>query len=172
MLTSFSKFKAIILLFFILLFLTHCKSVDKIVDTENNVNHEILQILYPDTLFLAENFHASIVNISTDTIIIYLPDLKQFEKAEGQSWRKVKIVQCPCGANCEPSPKTKKLNPGEKHFIDWNVQESWCGNLLKNGIPETIEIKAKPGNYRFSVTYSSPNTEKGKTVKEFTILEP
>lgn len=156
----------------ILLFLTYCKSVDKSVTSTVQLNTEIVEILFPDTLSIGENFRATVTNVSTDTVFIHQPELKHFEKSEEPNWRRIKIIQCPCGANCEPSPELKKLAPGEKHFIDWNVKESWCGKMMENGIPETIEIQAKPGNYRFTVTYSLENAGKEKIRKEFTILEP
>ncbi|HCT30740.1 MAG TPA: hypothetical protein DIW31_08385 [Bacteroidales bacterium] len=111
-----------------------------------------------------------VINNTNSPITIYSPWLKRIEKFENNSWRKVKIISCPCGADCNAPPKTLTLNPSEKHKYDWNLKEGWCGKQLQNGIPETIENNSEIGLYRISIDYG---TEKDKKtiIKEFKIIK-
>lgn len=111
-----------------------------------------------------------IFNGSDDRIIVYNPAIKNIERLEGKEWRKVRILYCPCGANCEPPPETKVLIPDEKHILRWNLTESWCGEMQENNIPKTERIDPTPGLYRIKVRYSTSEGPKKTIWKEFKII--
>ena len=117
---------------------------------------------------LTVNFE--LVNNSLTPITIFGPWFKNIEKYENGSWLKVKIILCPCGADCSAPPKTLVLNPTEKHKYDWNLMEGWCGKIQANGIPEIIENLSSEGLYRILIDYSIDGTNRLTISKEFKII--
>jgi len=111
------------------------------------------------------------VNNSTAPITVFGPWQKRIEKFENESWRRVKIIACPCGADCNAPPRTLILKPTEKHPYDWNLMEGWCGKVKDNGIPQTIESISVEGLYRLSVDYSFDGTNRLTITKEFKIIK-
>ncbi len=110
------------------------------------------------------------INNSQNSITIFGPWLKNIEKFEDGKWRKVRILYCPCGANCIAPPRTLILQPTEKHVINWNQLESWCGKMQENGIQLTIENKSTIGLYRILIEYSFDGINKLSLTKEFKII--
>lgn len=112
-----------------------------------------------------------LINNSAVPITVFGPWQKRIEKFEDGSWRRVKIISCPCGADCNAPPRTLILNPTEKHSYDWNLREGWCGKVQGNGIPQTIENISAIGLYRLSVDYSLDGTSRLTLTKEFNIIK-
>ncbi|MDF1550570.1 MAG: hypothetical protein P1P88_22300 [Bacteroidales bacterium] len=112
----------------------------------------------------------SFTNNTGEKIIIHGPAFKNIEKFENNVWRKVKIIYCPCGADCIPPPKTKMLLPGQKHDYSWNLMESWCDKRKKNKNNATVETISLPGLYRIAIHYSLDSINQIKIEREFSII--
>lgn len=113
------------------------------------------------------------IAITTDLregIILFDPMLVRIEKQHENSWQQVKILHCPCGAHCEPPKKWIKLLPEDHWNMKWNLNESWCENIVKGEIPETIEKKADSGKYRVVIFYGYNQQDRIKLTKEFKII--
>lgn len=117
---------------------------------------------------LTDTFILNIKNNSDDNLTIVSPAVAIIEKFEENTWRRVRILYCPCGANCIPPPKEKHLKKGQNHEYKWNLKESWCGEKQENGIPETIEKEPQTGLYRIRVNYVFKGESK-KIEKQFEI---
>lgn len=145
-----------------------CKTQEITTSVKNKNTDSPFTIDFKKELVSGDIFIFSIKNNSDDTLTILSPSIARIEKFENEIWRRVKIVYCPCGANCIAPPKEKKLSKGQSHNYRWNLKESWCGEKQENGIPETIVINPQVGIYRILIDY----TFKGKTekiIKQFEI---
>jgi hypothetical protein len=111
-----------------------------------------------------------VVNHSEIPITVYGPAVKMIEKFENGDWRRVRILICPCGANCIAPPQTLILQPNEKYEFDWNLMEGWCDKKLENGIPKTIENSSTEGLYRVLLDYSIDGTNRQTITNEFNII--
>lgn len=143
----------------------HTSATDKTI-SENNpvliVNKEVKQGNTADFSF---------INNTGKKIIIHNPAFKNIEKFENGVWRKVKIIYCPCGADCIPPPKAKIILPDQKHEYSWNLIESWCDKRKKENNKATVEKMSIPGNYRTTINYSLDSINQIKLVREFSILQ-
>ena len=134
------------------LFLLSCSSESKI----SNVDvKESYSISYSTDVYIDSTFSLTLVNNSLDSLIVFSPSLKKIEKYENNKWRKVKILHCPCNANCIKPPSQKRLGKGEKYKINWNLIESWCGEKDKQGIKPLFEEKSTLGLYRAKIIKNS-----------------
>ena len=135
------------------------------------IQKETIELIVPQEVKKGTSISFEIKNNTSEGLIIHRPEIKNIQKLENGSWRKIRILYCPCGANCIPPPKTKLLKPNEKLEYTWNLLESWCDKKVKNKIPKTIEQKSPVGLYRISITYSPDGTNKMKKIKEFSITD-
>ena len=161
--------KNFILLILIVFTLISCKTQEKLKTSVDNKNTESPFIIdYKKECISGETFYFHIKNNSADTLTILSPVVARIEKMENTEWRRVKILYCPCGANCIAPPKELNLTKDQSHKYSWNLIEAWCGSKQENGIPETIEHNSEPGLYRIKIEYVFRN--KSETIiKEFEI---
>lgn len=151
----------------ICIFIISCKSKQETISIDLKGPVEISM---PKNIKLNSNLNATIVVNEEAGIFLFDPMLTRIEKFENNTWNKLRILHCPCGANCEPPPRFKKLSKGEIWEVKWNLKESWCKKNTKNAIPETIEKKAAIGKYRVVIYYGYNQTERIKYTKEFQII--
>lgn len=154
-----------ILLFSALLLIT-CKSSKELEYSNRNSIH----IKSPKEVNKDSQISFEFVNSTSKEVIIQNPAIKNIYKYVEGNWIKVRILYCPCGADCIPPPKTKRLKPGETHKYSWNLKESWCGKKRTNNIFNTIEHKSSVGIYRTTIFYSSDKNKQGKIIKKFNII--
>ena len=157
-----------LLLLIIVMALTSCKTKEIVTSENKREANNSFFIDYKKELVSLDTFVFNIVNNSDDTLTILHPSVAFIEKLEGEVWRKMKILYCPCGANCIAPPKEKRLSNGQNHKYKWNLKESWCGEKQENGIPETIEKNPQYGIYRIKVDFIFKG-EKDQIVKQFEI---
>ncbi|MFC2152014.1 hypothetical protein ACFLSE_05750, partial [Bacteroidota bacterium] len=136
----------------------------------NKEVHSIVQIKMPEQIKSNQNLKYEILTQTDKGIILYDPMLVRIERFESGEWKQLKILHCPCGAYCIPPPREKRLNKNETWTYSWNLVESWCENKKGQEIPETIEIKAVPGQYRSVIFYGNTDSERLKLTKEFKII--
>jgi len=165
------KGRVSIFLLLCILFSTGCKSTKNSVITKQEPEKpSTFQIVGATEVKIGTVAFFEVVNNTNSPVTINHPWQKRIEKFENNAWRRVKIISCPCGADCNAPPKTLVLNPKEKHKLDWNLKEGYCGKPEPNGIPATIENNSEPGLYRLMVDYGTG--EKIQTIiKEFIIIK-
>jgi hypothetical protein len=146
--------------------LISCKSKE-IINSENiRVANNSFFTDYKKEVVSEETFVFNITNNSDDTLTILSPSVAFIEKLDGEVWKRIRILYCPCGANCIAPPKEKMLSNGQNHEYKWNLKESWCGEEQENGIPETIVKSPQCGIYRIKVDYILKG-KKEQIVKQF-----
>lgn len=148
-----------------------CKSNEKIETKQQEINRNIpLLVNIPSEIKLGENLHFDIYTNLDSSVILFDPMLLRIEKFDQGKWKQVRILHCPCGANCIPPPREKLLKKDEKWPMSWNLMESWCEKENSESIPKTIENPVKPGKYRTVLYYSYKSQERIKLTKEFQII--
>lgn len=168
---SFLKAKSVVSILLCLQISTGCKTPKTtVILNQEPEKFNTLQILGASEVKTGTVANFEAINNTKSPITIFNPWQKRIEKFENNAWRKVKIIMCPCSADCNAPPKTLVLNPKEKHNYDWNLKEGWCGNKQQNGIIETVENVSDIGLYRISIDYGTE--EKRQTIiKEFKIIK-
>lgn len=131
------------------------KQKDQNIKIEVNVDHNLLVF--------------EILNQSESPIYLFNADDIHIEKKMDDSWQKVRILNCPCGAPCAKPDEYKKLLSGKYYKITWNKQESWCGEKDYRGLEKTIRKDATNGLYRIRVLYGITIKNKKEKYKEFYI---
>ncbi|MBU8892304.1 MAG: hypothetical protein KOO66_05965 [Bacteroidales bacterium] len=158
-----------ILLILIVFIIISCKTQEKIKTSIVNQNDESPFILdYSKEIISGKIFYFIVKNNSDDTLTILSPSVARIEKRENDNWRRVKIIYCPCGANCIAPPKKLNLIKDQSHKYSWNLLESWCGDIQENGMPETIKHSSESGLYRIKIEYNFKN-KSDIIIKEFEI---
>jgi hypothetical protein len=148
-----------------------CKGTKNVIDKGQFAeNDNTFKLTGPNEIKIGAVAYFELINNTQSPITIYSPWQKRIEKFENNTWQRVKIIACPCGADCNAPPKKLVLNPKEKHNYDWNLREGWCGKQQQNGIPETIENNSAEGLYRLIVDYST-GENKQSIIKEFKITK-
>lgn len=165
------KAKNVAILLLCLQISTGCKTHKAAVNlNQEPEKYNSFQISGPSEVKIGSVASFEAINNTNSPLTIFNPWQKRIEKFENNAWRKVKIIMCPCSADCNAPPKTLVLKPNEKHNYDWNLKEGWCGNMQQNGILETVEITSDTGLYRLSIDYGTE--EKRQTIiKEFKIIK-
>lgn len=163
--------KRAIVFFCSLLLISGCHSLKKVVTNQVTPKSATLNLNGSSEFKQGTVAYFEFVNNSTAPITVFGPWQKRIEKFENESWKRVKIIACPCGADCNAPPRTLILKPTEKHPYDWNLMEGWCGKVMDNGIPQTIESISAEGLYRLSVDYSIDGTNRLTITKEFKIIK-
>lgn len=160
------KLRFAVLISFVLL-VNCCTSVKKINNTKeiNSLNY-----LFNNEVKLGEIFEIKLKNQSEDTIIIHNPYLKSIERYENNEWRKLRILLCPCNANCTKPPAYMNLTQDKEYSIRWDLNEQWCLPKDKKGFKETITKKAVVGRYRVKLDLTL-NNKREIVYKEFKIVE-
>jgi hypothetical protein len=125
------------------------------------------EIIFNENVNINDNFSATVRNISNKDVKILHPHLKYIEVKEENSWRRIRIVLCPCDANCDAPPKEKILKTNEIHKIKWDLVESWCEVNKGTNIKELHKTLPTLGEYRFSVRFIINETEEKTITKEF-----
>ena len=136
---------------------------------QSQTYQEKIVINTPEVVKLGEVLNIEIKNISNDTITLINPVIKKIEKFENENWRLLRILYCPCGANCQPAIPKIELLSNQNVLLNWNLNESWC---IKNEYGE-IQSETQPadtGLYRILLLVDSEN-KIDTLVKEFKILK-
>ncbi len=110
-----------------------------------------------------------ISNTSGDSLVLIKPAIIQIEKLEEGEWKKVPILDCPCGADCLPGPPRMPLAPGKDYRLTWNLYRSWCDNVPGEKLPVTRRELSKPGTYRWVISYMTTAGEKKYQTAHFSI---
>lgn len=114
-----------------------------------------------------EGISFTIKNTTTESVYIYQPQKLHIEKFNNDSWERLKILPCPCGAPCAKPAEKFEIPIGEKYVLTWDKHESWCGDKNEMGIPETIKTKVLNGKYRLRILYGINSKQKETIYKEF-----
>lgn len=131
------------ILFFLLAILLGCKSIET---TTNNTNVSGIEIVYKGSNEFVE---FTLKNLSDKEIKLVKRNTLDIEMLEGESWRKIKILPCPCDAPCREINNEIVINPNDDYEVSWNMLESWCGKRKENEfVRETIYQKVEKGKYR------------------------
>ncbi len=155
-------------LFLVVMTLISCKTQEITTSVNNKNSDSPFTINFKQEIVIGDTYIFNITNNSDDTLIILSPSVARIEKFENNEWRRVKILYCPCGANCIAPPKEKNLLKGQSHKYRWNLKESWCGEKQENGIPETIVKDPLEGIYRIYVDYIFKG-KREKIVRQFEV---
>lgn len=148
-----------------------CKSSKNVIDKGQIAEkNNAFSIVGPNEIKIGTIAYFEVINNTLSPITLYSPWQQRIEKFENNAWRRVKIISCPCGADCNAPPKTLVLNPNEKHKLDWNLKEGYCAKPEPNGIPATIESYSEVGLYRISIDYGTDEKRQVLT-KEFQIVK-
>ncbi len=162
--------KSLIILYLLPL-LAYCSNQQKIVIANQLTKlNDTIEFRVEKEIKFANTTTFEFINNSKKPITIFGPWLKNIEKFESGNWRKVRILNCPCGANCIAPPKILILQSLEKHIVNWNLLESWCDKNQKNEMPLTIVKQSSTGLYRISTDYSIDGIERMRLTKEFNII--
>jgi hypothetical protein len=131
--------------------------------TEVNKSASFLTVKSNDYFAKSDKARFVIENtISEQAIFLFHPMEITIQERINESWEQVSVLYCPCGASCPPPPEFRKLPPGEKKVITWDLNEEWCEEAnAKDEIPQTKRKYAGAGTYRFVVKYSM---DKGKAI--------
>jgi hypothetical protein len=152
---------AILILTLIIAGCTAKKQVQEIKGVNENLS--LIKIIVIED----ESISFVVTNSSTDSIYIYQPKQINIEKLIDNSWVKLRILYCPCGAPCAKPPEKIGIINGGEYTMTWDKNESWCGEKNEVGIPETIKERVSNGKYRLRVLYSNSNNQKEVLYKEF-----
>ncbi len=133
---------------------------------------DILKLEAPDTLEKGKQVHIELTNISkSDTFELYKPRNLEVSKKEGEKWRTVKTLYCPCGASCPAPPEHIPLFPGKSFSFHWDQKEQWCGEVDEQGIPRMHSRFPGYGTYRMAIRYlSGPDQKVQSFYVEFSIV--
>ncbi len=115
-----------------------------------------------------ESIHFEIRNNSLRDLTLINPYKILIDKKEGESWQKIRILDCPCDAPCQPKPEKKLLETGKSFLLNWDQNESWCGPRSSAQIRETIYKKVGSGSYRLLIR-SKKNGKESTSYKYFNI---
>lgn len=152
------------ILIIILVLSAACSTKQQVSKTEVSDNKpSIIEI----SLIEDEGISFTIKNITMESVYIYQPEKLHIEKFNNNSWEKLRILPCPCGAPCARPAEKFEIPIGEKYVLTWDKNESWCGEKNEVGIPITIRELAINGKYRLRVLYSLNNNQKEILYKEF-----
>ena len=147
-----------------------CKSKQSVVhEIQETDNDQAIQINMPAQISIGNNLKIEISTTLDEGVILFDPMLIRIERFENGEWKRVRILHCPCGANCEPPPRKKLISKNDTWSMSWNLVESWCENEKDQEIPKTIELPAAPGKYRSVFYYGYNVKERIKLTKEFQI---
>ena len=150
----------------ILLIIISCKSKQEVVEVNDNTNNtEFVDISVEKN----KNIQFTIKNISSEVISIFGLGKLNIEKYEDNSWKKLRILPCPCDAPCHAGNEMEQLLTGEIFIVVWNMEESWCGEKNELGIKKTVKQKVEEGIYRIRILYGTNNKSKNILYKEFEI---
>ena len=157
-----SKMKKIIII--ILVLSVACSTKQQISKTEVSDNKSsIIEI----SLIEGESISFTIKNTTTESVYIYQPQRLHIEKFNNNSWEKLRILPCPCGAPCAKPIEKIEISKDDNYILSWDKHESWCGDKNEAGIPNTIRELAIKGKYRLRVLYSHNKNQKEILYKEF-----
>lgn len=91
------------------------------------------------------------------------------EVLENENWRRLRILDCPCGASCAKPAEFIELERNGKYNFRWDKTETWCGKRNEQGIPETKTTIAPKGQYRIGIIYGTTPKNRRTYYQEFTI---
>lgn len=119
---------------------------------------------------LSENsLEFTMVNRSELPINIYQYYNLHIEQKQRGEWIPLRILPCPCGAPCAKPAESVSISAGESMTWEWNLHESWCGELVDGFIPETKSQRVSPGEYRIRVLFGHQPKERETYYKTFLI---
>jgi len=104
-------------------FILACKSSKELNKPHASFAKKMVELKSLNEVKQGGSIEFEFVNNSKKTIIVVQPSKKNIEKFENNIWRRVRILYCPCGADCTPLPKVKYLEPDEKHKYNWKLIE-------------------------------------------------
>lgn len=110
-----------------------------------------------------------VINLSDSTVFIHHYYKLHIEWQKDESWIPLRILSCPCGAPCARPAEFVGISGGENFVWEWDMQESWCGDLDESLIPKTLNFKISPGVYRVRVVYGFGLKDIFNYYKSFTI---
>ncbi len=116
-----------------------------------------------------EKISISLKNASNDAVSILRPMEKFIYKKEGEQWKRVNIMYCPCDASCPPPPEKQALTKNSNLKIIWDQKEDSCSEERINGVRKTIEKQVDVGVYRVEINFETPKGEREKYYYEFEI---
>lgn len=154
----------------ILVALFACKTSQNVVKNMQTNNDQTIQINIPSTINSGQHLQVKILTNLDEGIVLFDPMLIRIERFENNEWKQLRILHCPCGANCEAPPREQFIHKGEIWSMSWNLIESWCENVKGQDIPNTIEVPAIPGKYRAVFNYGQNTQNKINVSKEFQII--
>ncbi|NOQ25046.1 MAG: hypothetical protein GQ564_06750 [Bacteroidales bacterium] len=158
------------IILFTMLSFCACKSNQEFIGNKNVNINQPLQISVPAQIKIGQQLKIVLSTNLDEGIILFDPMITKIEKLEDSKWRRVRIVQCPCGANCIPPPNEKIISKNETWTRSWNLVESWCEKNPKQGFPKTNKLEPTVGKYRAVLYYGYNNIERIKLTKEFEII--
>jgi hypothetical protein len=156
--------KKTLLLIFVALWGCSPKQVKQLTTVENPNPVEVKVKAISDN-----SMEFTVVNHSKTSLNIYQYYNLHIEQKEGDKWIPLRILPCPCGAPCAKPAEFVSISAGESMVWEWNLHESWCGELVDGFIPATKSQRVKPGEYRIRVLYSLQPKEQATYYKMFTI---
>ncbi|PKP38143.1 MAG: hypothetical protein CVT98_05350 [Bacteroidetes bacterium HGW-Bacteroidetes-15] len=110
-----------------------------------------------------------VTNSSDDLVYIHHHPKLNIERLKDGEWQLLRILPCPCGAPCAQPAEYFDLPKGADFSFKWNMEESWCGEIVNMPVPETIKQPVTSGNYRLKIYYSINKKDVLEFYKEFTI---
>ncbi len=151
---------------FIFILLISCKPKQEIAETISPVPEcEFIEI----TIEHNDNIQFILKNTAEQPIFIYQLGRLNIEKYDQDTWKKLRILPCPCDAPCHAGREMEQLSAGETFILLWNREESWCGEKKEGNVRETIKQQVENGKYRIVVDFTADNETRKSFYKEFLI---
>ena len=151
--------------FFLILF-SGCKSSQEISEQKDQQSgRDLLDIVVDNN----EIISFQLINNSSRTIKIQMPEKLYIEKFNNGNWNKLRILPCPCDAPCARMEEQIEIPATEKHVLSWDKNESWCGSRNEKGIRETLIKKVESGRYRIRINFKNEGGKTSVLYKEFQI---
>ncbi len=116
-----------------------------------------------------ERITISLKNPSDNVVQILRPMEKFIDKKDGEQWKRVNVMYCPCDASCPPPPEKQELTKSSNLKIIWNQKEDSCSKERINGVRKTIEKQVDAGVYRVEINYETSTGNREVYYYEFEI---
>jgi len=134
---------------------------------ESKLSYEIDVVI--DNLKKNEGLSFIVQNKSKGQVYIHSHRQTHIERLVGNSWIKLRIQDCPCGAPCARPAEFIEIAKEGSFTLTWDRTESWCGEKNSYGIPETIKLSVPSGFYRIMVVFSVDQKNTQVFYKEFNV---
>ncbi|MCF6240783.1 MAG: hypothetical protein L3J74_05495 [Bacteroidales bacterium] len=156
-----------IFLIVLVIFAYSCKTQQNAMQTVKIANN--IELNAKKVYSQGEKIIISLKNTTSEAVSILRPMEKFIYKKEGEQWKRVNVMYCPCDASCPPPPEKQELNQNSNLKIIWDQKEDSCSKERINGVRKTIEKQVDTGIYRLEINYETSAGKRERYYYEFEI---